>query len=120
MAADLNEVVRNYNAEAKGQTKGDILTDFMTSFTPLMLALDKLDKDNGQDQQAKLAKIKMEELQRKERMQQEQIKSMEKQLQAMREAEKIKVGAGNKIDPKAKDRKEANAGCCSGDKCQIM
>lgn len=41
MSADLNEVVKNYNAEARGEKKGDILTEFLANINPIILAMDK-------------------------------------------------------------------------------
>jgi hypothetical protein len=43
MSNDINEIVRNYNAEARGENKGEILTEFISNLTPVMLSLDAPD-----------------------------------------------------------------------------
>ena len=43
---DYNEVLRNYNAEARGEKKSDIITDFINSMTPVIIALGK---DNSEE-----------------------------------------------------------------------
>lgn len=41
-------MIRKYNAEARGEKKADILTEFMNNMTPIMLSLDN---DNGEKNQ---------------------------------------------------------------------
>ncbi len=45
---DFNEVIRKYNADARGEKKADILTEFMNNITPIMLSLDN---DTGEKSQ---------------------------------------------------------------------
>lgn len=37
---DLDEVIRSYNKEAKGENKGELLTEFISSITPYMMKLE--------------------------------------------------------------------------------
>ena len=42
---DMDEMVKVYNREAKGERKGEILTEFMSSLTPYMTKLDAGDTE---------------------------------------------------------------------------
>ena len=53
-------MVRLYNAEARGEKKGDILTEFISSLTPLMLSLEQSESAE-QAEQKRLDKIKLDE-----------------------------------------------------------
>lgn len=39
MKNDFNAIIKNYNAEAQGEKKGDILSEFITDLTPVMLSM---------------------------------------------------------------------------------
>ena len=41
MSADINEIVKNYNAEARGESKGEVLTEFMANLNPVLLSVDQ-------------------------------------------------------------------------------
>lgn len=40
MKNDFNAIIKNYNAEAQGEKKGDILSEFITDLTPVMLSME--------------------------------------------------------------------------------
>lgn len=116
MSADINEIVKNYNAQARGESKGEILTQFLANLNPVLLTLDQ---DNGaHEEQIRLARQKEIELEKRNQMAAQENESLRKQLEAMKRAEDLKTG-GRKKDSKNddKNKKESNSGCCSGDKC---
>lgn len=39
MAKDLEQVVKEYNAKAIGENKGDILAEFLTTINPIIFAI---------------------------------------------------------------------------------
>jgi len=57
-----------YNSEAKGEKKGEILTEFITSLNPIILSLQK-DNSADQDEEKRIAKKKLEEYEDQLRLQ---------------------------------------------------
>lgn len=69
---DLKQIMAQYNSEAKGEKKGEILTEFITSLNPIILSLQK-DNSADQDEEKRIAKKKLEEYEDQLRLQRQQI-----------------------------------------------
>ena len=78
---DMDEMVKVYNREAKGERKGEILTEFMSSLTPYMTKLDAGDTEALKEEHERDA-IRMRELEKKLSMQKKEMDNMKTQLKA--------------------------------------
>ena len=99
-------MVKVYNKEAKGQKKGEILTEFMSSLTPYMTKLDAGDTDALKEEQQRGA-IRIRELDKKLNMQKKELDNAKVQLKAKDEAIKAKDEELNEL------RKKNSQSCCN-------
>ena len=103
---DMDKVIKTYNSRAKGQKKGEILTEFIGSISPYMMKLESGDADAIKEERDKDA-IRMRELQKKLSMQKKELQNAKSQLKA-----KDDLIKANKIEMDKERQKNSNT-CCA-------
>lgn len=118
---DVNEIVKNYNKEAKGEKKGDIIADFLSNLTVISLAMEKSQPDTSAQ-----TNIALQEYEAKMKLKEQENESLRRQLEADKNASNLKTksklpnGSSKPGASGKEDKDNRSAGCCSGDKCIIM
>ena len=88
-----------YNAQAKGEKKGEILTEYILDLTNYIQSLEQ--KVSGKDdEEKKKAQIKLDQIERQNKIQKSQIESLRQQLVAKQSAQALNmVKQTSKIKP---------------------
>ena len=115
----------DYNRKAKGENKGEILSEFITTMNPVILDIQKK-KVEPEDNHMK--DFEKQEYERKMQLMQEKIKSLESQLQTKKEtAVSTSQAQGGRRTTKPtgqggppKDPKNNKKGCCGKGSCSLM
>lgn len=114
ISKDIEKTVDQYKKRAKGENKGDILSEFLANMNPIIMEIQKpkVEKENMDATR----NIEKQELDQKYKLMEQKMKSLENQLlSAKEENSKLasKVTEIKKQDPK-QQKPKPKTGCCGG------